>query len=46
MSWEIKVNWDECNYLKRIDEFPSYLGCNHILNKSHECNKKNCPIKV
>lgn len=46
MSWEIKLNWDECAYLKEIADI---LKCTHIKNKTSripKCNEKNCPIKV
>lgn len=46
MSWEIKLNWDECPYLKDLGDI---LKCRHIksrkLSRIPKCNKKNCPIK-
>ena len=52
MSWEIKLNWDECAYLNNKRDREEYKNlkryeiCGHIKNKTHVCNKKLCPIKV
>jgi len=45
MSWEIKLDWDECPYLKCYPD--DLFLCTHIeKTKRHRlCEEKNCPIK-
>jgi len=53
LSWEIKINWDECPYLNVKSDLVKYYPdpdiagevCGHTRNKTHECRSKNCPIK-
>ncbi len=51
MSWEIRVYWDCCPFLKGELGIPQLkiLRCGHYKNKdsnTHHCKSKNCPIKV
>lgn len=39
MSWEIKIDWDTCPYLKDYD---GKLHCNNSENKTFQCKKENC----
>jgi len=50
MSWEIKINWDECPYLTQLSK--DVFKCEHISNKGDKylgiriCNKRTCPLKI
>ena len=45
MSWEIKLESDNCPYSieSRIDKLA--IKCQFYSNKNKKCNKNNCPIK-
>ena len=47
MSWEIKINWDECPYLNmtHIKKRTHQEECGRM-GKDCKCSFKNCPIKV
>ena len=47
MTWEIKINRDECPYLKEVGTPPhKELKCENFDNRTYICSEYQCPKKV